>query len=251
MRVKKRIFSGAVCEQEVYTVSDRTGNVAKAKYKPVARTPEERERHNLMIARKHHARLINENFSPSSLYSTLTFDNDHEVHSWEEAARLGRLYQRRLRYAFPDAKICLYKGKGKNTSRIHFHMISDGVPEEVIKAQWIYGDVVDVEPLRAHNFYNGIDHGCDYTGLANYLFDHWTPDQGSKHRYFATRNLRQPESEDAKVALRSYSPDNPPLAPKGYRLVECVQNRFGYMCFKYIKEPEDKLPHRPRKRKNC
>ena len=75
MRVKKRIFAGAVCEQEVFSVSDRTRNIAKAQYKPEARTAEERERHNRMIGRRHHERLINENFSPSSLYSTLTFDN--------------------------------------------------------------------------------------------------------------------------------------------------------------------------------
>lgn len=251
MRVKKRIFSGAVCEQEVYTVSDRTANVAKSQYKPVLRTDEERERHNLMIARRKHARVFNENFSPTSLYSTLTFDNDHEVHDWGEARRLRTLYKRRLQYACPDAKINLYMGRGRNTKRIHFHMVSDGVPEEVIKAQWIYGDIVQIEHLRKHNYYNGIDHGCDYTGLANYLFDHWTPEQGTKHRYLSTRNMRQPESEDAKVALRSYSPDSPPIAPKGYRLVECIQNRFGYMCFKYIKEPEDEPPNRPRKRKNC
>ena len=58
------------------------------------------------------------------------------------------------------------------------------------------------------------------------------------------------EREKKDVALRSYSPDNPPIAPKGYRLVECIQNRFGYMCFKYIKE-ENEPPNRPRKRKNC
>ena len=77
MRVKKRIFSGAVCEQEVYTVSDRTANVAKAQYKPVLRTDEERERHNLFIARRTNAGVFNVNLSPTSFYSTLTFDIDH------------------------------------------------------------------------------------------------------------------------------------------------------------------------------
>lgn len=70
MRVKKRIFSGAILEQEVYTVSDRTANIAKAKHKPILRTDEERERHNLLIAKRKHARVFNENFSPTSLYST-------------------------------------------------------------------------------------------------------------------------------------------------------------------------------------
>lgn len=242
MRVKKRIFAGAVCEQEVFSVSDRTRNIAKAQYKPEARTAEEREHHNRMIARRHHERLINENFSPSSLYSTLTFDNENEVHDWDEARHIRDLYNRRLKYAYPKARICLYMGRGKNTNRIHFHMLSDGIPPEVIASQWRYGNIIKIEPLREHNYYNGIDHGRDYTGLANYLFDHWTEEQGTKHRYLATRNLKQPETENATETIRNYSPDNPPRAPKGYKLVECVQNRFGYMCFKYVLQPQEFEP---------
>lgn len=251
MRVKKNTFAGAVCEIEVFTVSDRTRNISKAQYKPEARTEEERERRNRMIARKHHERLINTNFSPSSLYSTLTFDNEHEVHDWKEAKRLECLYQRRLRYVFPRAKICLYMGRGKNTNRIHFHMLSDGIPEEEIISLWYYGEIVKIEPLRKHNYYNGIDHGRDYTGLANYLFDHWTAEQGTKKRYFATRNLKQPETEKTTVTIRKYSPEHPPRAPKGYKLVECVQNQYGYMRFKYTKALEENNSEIPNKRKNC
>ena len=241
VRVKKRIFSGSVCEQEVFFVSDRTKNIEKAQYKPAARTDEEREYHNRMIARRHHERLINENFSPSSLYSTLTFNDENEVHTFEEAIALRDLYRRRLKYAYPEARICLYMGRGKNTNRIHFHMLSDGIPPETIASQWRYGNIIKIESLRAHNYYNGIDHGCDYIGLANYLFDHWTAEQGTKHRYLATRNLRQPQEEKATAAIRNYSPDNPPKAPKGYKLVECVQNRYGYMCFKYTRDIVDEF----------
>ena len=74
-RVKRRIFSGVVCEQEVYTVSDRA-NIKKAEPRPRFKDDEERAQHRIGISKRKHQRLVNENFSPLSLYSTLTFDDD-------------------------------------------------------------------------------------------------------------------------------------------------------------------------------
>ena len=116
-------------------------------------------------------------------------------------------------------------------------MLSDGITQEYIKKQWIYGSVVRIDHLRAHNFYNGVDHGQDYTGLADYLFDHWEPEQGS-HRWKQTRNARQPEKEDATIALRAYSENRPPKAPKGYKLVETRTTQYGYLYFKYVMIPD-------------
>ena len=83
-RVKRRIFSGVVCEQEVYTVSDRA-NIKKAEPRPRFKDDEERAQHRIGISKRKHQRLVNENFSPLSLYSTLTFDDDSEVHTFSEA----------------------------------------------------------------------------------------------------------------------------------------------------------------------
>lgn len=192
-RVKRRIFSGVVCEQEVYTVSDRA-NIKKAEPRPRFKDDEERAQHRIGISKRKHQRLVNENFSPLSLYSTLTFDDDSEVHTFSEARRIRDNYFRRLQRACPDAKIIIYMGRGKSTNRIHFHMISDGIPEETISGKWNDGSVIHIRHLREHNYYNGVDYGQDYTGLADYLFNHWTPEQGG-HRWKATRNLNQPEKE--------------------------------------------------------
>lgn len=86
-RVKRRIFSGVVCEQEVYTVSDRA-NIKKAEPRPRFKDDEERAQHRIGISKRKHQRLVNENFSPLSLYSTLTFDDDSEVHTFSEARRI-------------------------------------------------------------------------------------------------------------------------------------------------------------------
>ena len=136
-RVKRRIFSGVVCEQEVFNVSDRLTDIKKAEPRPRFKTEEEREQHKIGISRRKHARLVNENFSPRSLYSTLTLDDENEVHTFKEAKRIRDLFVRRLKYAFPDAVIFIYLGRGKNTNRIHAHMLSDGVPEAVILKRFL------------------------------------------------------------------------------------------------------------------
>lgn len=244
-RVKRRIFSGVVCEQEVYTVSDRA-NIKKAEPRPRFKDDEERAQHRIGISKRKHQRLVNENFSPLSLYSTLTFDDDSEVHTFSEARRIRDNYFRRLQRACPDAKIIIYMGRGKSTNRIHFHMISDGIPEETISGKWNDGSVIHIRHLREHNYYNGVDYGQDYTGLADYLFNHWTPEQGG-HRWKATRNLRQPEKEAPTLALRTYTEKKAPIAPKGYKLVEARATKWGYIFYGISRES---LPERgERKRK--
>ena len=243
-RVKRRTFSGVVCEQEVYNVPDRIKNLEKAEPRPRFKTEEEREAHRIGISRRKHARLINENFGPSSFYSTLTLDNESEVHTFAEARRIRDLYVRRLKYHAPDARITIYMGRGKSTHRIHFHMISEGVPESLIRDQWGLGDVLRIEHLREHNYYNGVDYGRDYTGLANYLFDHWTPEQGG-HRWKQTKNLKRPEREEPKIVKRNYSTKRPPRPPKGYVLVESKETQWGYLYFKYVLT----TPKRERRRK--
>lgn len=238
-RIKRRTFSGVICEQEVYNVADGTEVKKAAPPRPRFKTEEEREKHKIEISRRKHAQAFNENFSPASLYSTLTFDKENEVHSVEECKKLRDLYFRRLKYAFPDAVIFIYFGRGKTTHRFHLHMVSNGIPEEVIREKWGFGDICRIEHLREHVFYNGVDHGADYTGLANYLFDHWEKDFGG-HRWKQSRNARKPDREQPTLAKREYSEKRPPVAPKGYFLVETKITKYGYMYFKYCRTPEKK-----------
>lgn len=242
-RVKRRTFSGVVCEQEVFSVSSRA-NIKKAEPRERFKDDEERAQHRIGISKRKHARLFNENFSPRSLYSTLTLDDENEVHDFRDMKRLRDNFVRNLKRAYPEAVIFAYIGRGKNTSRMHLHMVSNDLPEEVITAKWKYGRIVRIENLREHNYYNGVDHGQDYTGLANYLFDHWTPEQGG-HRWKQTMNARKPDREEPKIAIREYTENKPPIAPKGYILVETRSNKFGYLYYKYVLQP----PKRSRRRK--
>lgn len=249
----RRIDSGAVCEKLVYNVPDGT-RVPKA-YDPEKKkrdrfeNEEEYDAFREGIARRNHTRRFNAAFSPASLYSTLTFDTEWEIHTFEEAKIVRKRWTGMLKRYFPEAIIFLYMGRGKATQRIHFHMVSQGIPRDFIIKKWKYGTVVRVDHLREHNRYDGRDHGRDYTGLANYLFDHWTEEVGG-HRWFMTRNAPKPQTEEPKeVRLRGgYSEKRPPKAPKGYTLVRVEANKYGFWRFVYVLMPPDELQKKKTKK---
>lgn len=242
-QMKKRRFYGTICEQQVYTVPD--GIRVAEQYDPEKQkkerfeNPESYRKFKLEISRRNHNRLFHANFSPTSLYSTLTFDDDWEVHTFEEAKKIRRSYIGMLKRKYPEAVIFLYMGRGKGTNRIHFHMVSEGVPEEFIITKWKYGRIRHIAHLRENCWYEGVNRGQDYSGLANYLFNHWTEEVGG-HRWFMTKNARKPEVEDPTPVRVSggYSAKRPPRAPKGYTLVEIEATNYGYWCFKYIVLPK-------------
>ena len=241
MRVKARIFSGVVCEQYVFTVSDRTKNVKTAEPRPRFKTNVEREEYNYKKAARHFARIVNQNFTPASYYCTLTLDAEHEIHDFPTAFQEFENYTRRLKRKYPDARFVWVMGRGKATHRIHFHMIIDGVPESDISAKWGMGDVKRIEHLRERNRNpEGVNVGQDYSALACYLFAHWTKEQGGHYWHGTTRNLRQPDREATKPVKRNYSLTNPPRCPKGYTLTETSSSPYGYLYYKYVKLPAPK-----------
>ena len=224
-RVKTRYFSGAVCDQIVFSVPDRVQNIKKAEPRPRFKTEEEREQHRIGISRRNHVRLFNANFSPTSLYSTLTLNNEYEVHTFQEARRLRDNYTRRLMYHFPGAKLLIYMGRGKGTRRIHFHMVSEGIPEGMITKLWGMGEIVRIENLKEHN---------------------WTPEQGG-HRWKKAGKLEKPDREPATLVKRDYTENKPPRPPKGYIFVESKATQYGYLYYKYVRKPEPQKRTRRKK----
>lgn len=242
-QVKKRIFSGATCEQIVYTPPQSVRD-------PKQYDPEKPRRQRFSdeaeykkfkdeISCKNFTRMVNTNMVAGGLYSTLTFDDDWEVHTFADAKKVRRNFVRAIQRACPDAVIFLVMGRGKGTHRIHFHMLSTGIPEEVISSKWKYGSVVRISQLREHNYYDGVDHGRDYTGLCRYLYAHWTEEVGG-HHWFQTKNARKPE-EETPTEVRvtgGYTPKRPPVAPKGYTLVDIKSTPYGYLYYKYVVIPD-------------
>lgn len=241
--MKRRIFAGNTCEQYVYMVPAGVKDVKNYDPEKVRKdrfkTEKERKKHRENISRLTFIRNVNANMEPGDWYATLTMDDDWEVHTFEEARRIRSNFIRTIQRACPDAVIFAGMGRGKSTQRIHFHMLIKNVPEEIIDKKWKYGKVKRIVKLRAHNWYDGVDHGADFTGIANYIFDHWTEEQGG-HRWFQTKNAKQPERENpTEVRIGGgYSEKRPPRAPKGYKLVTVNTTPYGYIYFKYVAVPE-------------
>ncbi len=263
-------YSGVVLEKEIFSTGWRgalSGSPRPSRERFA--TEEEREKHREQMSRKLHAQLVNANLEPGDLYVTLTCDVQHEIHTVEDAKWIRDNFVRRLRYKYPDAVIFIYMGRGGRYGRFHFHALIKGIPMEYIFHQWPYApgkeikyddehsredgaimestavqrDGVLIRLLDQNRKYNGVDHGPDYTGLANYLFDHWTPEQGG-HRWKMTRNVKRPEREEdtsePEEVRQQYTVDNPPPAPRGYIWVESRSTPYGYLYFKYVKQPPKK-----------
>lgn len=247
-RHKRRIFFGHVCEQIVYRVAAGAELKTSRPKKPRFANKAERTEFNRKNSERRFAALVNANFSPTSLYSTLTLADEYEVHSAQEMRKIRDNYYRRLCYRFPEAKIVMVYGRGKSTSRFHLHMITDGIPASELARLWGLGSVAESKALRKHNYYldkNGskVDHGQDYTSLANYLHGHWREEFGG-HRWKASRNCVKPEAEPATEAVRDYSTERPPVAPRGYVLVEARATQYGFLYFKYVLDPKKEKTER-------
>lgn len=239
---RKKIYSGQVLEQIVYSVpqTKRVAQEHDPEKQKRERFPDEASYAEFKreISRRNHIRLFNANFGPTSVYGTLTFDDAYEIHTFQDAKRIARNYIKRLKNKYPEAVIFLYMGRGKGTHRIHFHTVSEGIPEDFLTDKWTYGSVRRFAKLREHNWYGNVDHGQDYTGLANYLFDHWTEEVGG-HRWIMTKNARRPDAEKpAKVNVPGgYHQKKAPVTPKGYKLVEIKATKYGCVYFKYVVDP--------------
>ena len=59
-----------------------------------------------------------------------------------------------------------------------------------------------------------------------------------------SRSCVRPEPEPATEAVRDYSPTRPPVAPRGYILVEARATQYGFLYFKYVWDPKNETHKR-------
>ncbi len=239
---KKRTISGAVCEIEFFNAPESRSPSLKPKRESI-RTDEERREYNRRKSEKHFVRLVNTNFDHNAYYVTLTYDNEHLPATYEEAERNLENYKRRLQRYNPNIKLIAVTGEGKNSGRLHHHLIILGAAEKDIIEKWTGGNIARAEHLRKHNYYNGVDQGEDFTALAEYLFHH-TEQVTKGRRWKQTKKLEQPKEQKPQKVCRSYSEKKPPKAPEGYKLVAVQTSEYfgsGYVCFKYVRIPCEEL----------
>lgn len=250
---KRETYSGAVYEAEIYPVSDKVKSIQDSMPKPDnIRTLEEKEAYNRHKSEKHFIRLVNTNFNSKSYYVTVTYNDTNLPNSYQEACNNLDNYIRRLKYTNPNAVIVAVIGYGSRSGRLHHHLLISCVDEADILSKWTYGEIAKAEHLRKDNYYNGVNHGEDFTALAVYLHQH-TPIEHKGKRWKQTKSIQKPVQKKAKIIKRTFSTTTPPKAPKGYTLVEartCEYFASGYMYFKYVRNVREPLNIQPDFKKN-
>lgn len=244
VRVMREVRSGAVLEKEIYCVPD--GTKLSKKTEPADKEPLTAEEKAEMCRRKSERlfiRKVNASFTHRSYYLTLTYNDFDLPTDYETAERNLANFLRRLKRWQPGIKYVAVTGYGRKTNRLHHHLIIDGdyINENKVLELWTAGTVKRIEPLRKHNYYNSIDHGEDFTGLAIYLHNHSNAKTKGK-RWKESRNISSPVVDKPRELKREVTTDKPPRAPKGYVYMSCYQSDYhqgGYISFKYVRETAD------------
>lgn len=251
---ERRIYAGCTLEIQKYLEEKvRARNPERSAPNPRFKSKEEREEFMLARSRRKFERLVNENFTPSGYYCTFTCSKEYECHTPEDIKYLRDLFWRRLRRYCPDVKIVMVCGRNgsskdkktgkklRNGDAFHLHAAIEGASQEDIARAWTFGHM-RIDPLREHCYYEGVDHGPDYTALADYMLDHWKPEQGPR-RWKATRNMSKPDIEvtfaPADDTVKKNGGDSSiPETPKGYIFVSAEHTKYGFSSFKFVIDPK-------------
>ncbi len=187
---------GTQVEVEIYPIW-YTG--AESKKARESMSTEVQKRQNSKNARKHFGRKMNLNFTDADFRMDFTYTDDF-LPSAAQAKKDMENYLRRVKYAckkqkLPNPKymgVTEGKREGSRQKRVHHHLvISCGLARDELEAIWGKGRV-RAEHLQADRY--------GYTALANYLMK--APESG--HRYFCSRNLKEPKPtiSDTKLSMR-------------------------------------------------
>lgn len=212
--IRETCIAGAVIDRTV-KASFPHGGCRRPRSKP---TSDAVRKNNDRIAAKQLTRLINANFFPGDLHTTLTYaevvsveEANHELNLW--LRRMRREYRRRGK-EFKYIAVTEYQNK-----RIHHHIVMTEIDFSTINRQWTAGRI------RC----TALDETRSYKALADYLIKETQktfrqPDNAVKRRWKASRNLTRPVVKREWVSVRELFRNPKPL--KGYQLDEDSIRRY-------------------------
>lgn len=215
--LKKEIRHGNVIEKIKYT-NGRFG--IKKKNGPAMGTtpPEQKEWQRRQDERKIW-RLMNENFGPGDLWTTLTYPAKCRPPS-EAVQKNIRNFLDRLRRLYKkmgkELKYIYSVGRGKRGA-VHIHMVLPKMDVEKISSIW--AELVNNGEYVRTDF-QPMDRSHDYKKLADYIVknsaeDFESEDPVFKKRYCCSRNLKKPVEKTRVIKARTWKKD-PPEKPGYY-----------------------------------
>ena len=207
--IRETCIAGAVIDRCIKASFPRGG---KRKKKEKA-TSDAVKKNNDMLALKNLTRLINLNFYPGDLHTTLTYaeelspeEANSELEKWIK--RMRREYKK-LDKEFYYIAVTEFKNK-----RIHHHVVMNYIDFQVINRQWKMGRI-RCTPL---------DKTRNYRVLAEYLIKETQktfrePENATKRRWKPSRNLKRPVVKREWVSISQLFQNLDDIKPlKGYEI---------------------------------
>lgn len=143
---------------------------------------------NSKNAKKYCIRLINENFFDGDIWATLTYTEENEPNSWEQAVKDVQNYIRRLKYQrnkrlLPAIKyLYIIEYDPDEEIRWHVHIVMDGLLDlDTVESTWKKGERNEVRRLSSDEY--------GFTGVATYITD--KPRHKNQKRWNCSTNLKQ------------------------------------------------------------
>lgn len=192
---EKRFYCGDYLEVDVFPVFEYQRGRSK-KRKPTSDTQKKLNKRN---AERKLIRLLHTNFTSKDIRFDLTYNKEHYPESPLIAQKemqnfLRRLKRYRKRNMLPDLKYIAVTEVGKNTGRVHHHIVMNGgIDINILADIWGRG-YTTAKPLQFD------EHGI--VGIAKYMVKE--PIEGLGKRYCASKNLKQPKEtqRDGRVSHR-------------------------------------------------
>lgn len=258
MKKRVTIDGGAVVYVLEHPVRER-GDSKKARAEKKKATGEAQAMRNRILSTRELELRLSKNFptAGSGLVVVLTFDDGHMPKTRAQAQRRMKYFLKLLREAraeagLPEPRVIYTPEVLTSVSgRWHFHGVVDstGRDMEMIRRCWIYGDDVDIAPLR-------VDDKKNHETLARYMTKELREAQEYEcrpglHGWSCTRSCLKPEVDEQIVEDRKQL-----RAPKG--AVVLMQERrsteFAESAILKYRLPEEVFRTRPkarRKRRTC
>lgn len=242
---EKRYHCGEYLEVDIYPVFEYQRGRSK-KRKPTSETQKKLNQRN---AERKLIRLLNTNFTSKDIRFDLTYNQQNNPETPEEAQKqlqnfIRRLKRYRKKQALPELKYVAVTEQGTRSKRLHHHIVmSGGVDITVLAEIWGRG-YTTAKPLQFDE--NGI------VGIAKYM----QKDPILSKRWCASKNLEKPKEtqRDGRISQRKarefhdYGADNKEEIEKlyeGYSLsdIRPLYNEINggyYLTIRMQKKPKPK-----------
>lgn len=190
---EKKFYCGEYLEVDIFPVFEYQKGRSR-KRKP---TSETQKRLNQRNAERKLIRLLNTNFTKRDIRFDLTYSDENNPLTAEDAQRemqnfLRRVKRYRKKNGLPELKYVAVTEIGKRNGRVHHHIVMNGGIDITVLADIWGKGYTSAKPLQFDEF--GI------VGIAKYLIK----EPILKKRWCASRNLKQPKTTQRDGRMPQY-----------------------------------------------